>query len=103
MDTIKSILPGIIGLIGSLVGGGPLGLIAFGIGSIGLIIGGVVLYNKYKGMIFKQAEQQQIKDGVKDAQDLIVKNQKQGADDSKTFQESEKDRDEAKKKFNGPA
>lgn len=96
MDTIKSLIPTILGFLGSLVGGGPLGLIGFAVGSIALLVGGIFLYNKYKGMVFNQAAKKQGEDAVKDAQGLIIKNQQQGKDDSSNFQKSQEDKEKAK-------
>ena len=97
MDTIKSLLPSIVGLIGSMIGGGPFGAIVGGLGLIGMVVAGLWAYNKYRNWVFERtaiAEQQQ---AANDQAAIVAANQNQAAGDAATIAQSELDKINAKK------
>ena len=97
MDTVKSLLPSIVGLIGSMIGGGPFGAIIGGVGLIGMVVAGLWAYNKYRNWVFERtaiAEQQQ---AANDQAAIVAANQNQAAGDAATIAQSELDKINAKK------
>lgn len=98
MDTIiKSLLPSAVGLIGSMIGGGPFGAIIGGVGIIGMVVAGLWAYNKYRNWVFERtatAEQQQ---AANDQATVVAANQNQAAGDALTISTSEQDKINAKK------
>lgn len=94
-ETIKSFLGPAFSLIMSLVGGGPWGLIAFGVGAVALLVGGIFLYNKYKQIIFDNAQKKQNQDAVIDHENVVDKNIEHGKDDAISFEKSKTDKENA--------
>lgn len=96
MDTIISLLPSLIGLIGGVVGSGPVGLIAGGIGILGMLGAGLWIYNKYRNYIFNKVNDQEHQQSAVDQGNVILQNQAQSSEDQVTMSQSEKDKAAAK-------
>lgn len=94
-EAIKGLIGPVIGVIGSLVGGGPLGLIGFAVGVIGLLIGGIWVYNKYKNFLFDKAHKDQNEQSTKIHEKVIDENTKHSDADKITFDQSKKDKEGA--------
>ena len=94
-ETLKGFIGPIISIISSLIGGGPLGLIGFGVGILGLIFGGIWIYNKYKNWVFSEAHSKQNDKAVSDHSKVIDKNIDHSNSDDKTFTHSKKSKENA--------
>lgn len=102
MDTVTKIL-GIVGpIIGSLVGASPLGAILLGVAGIGVLIGGIVLFNKFKNWKFTQTHNTEVEQAAQDLVQVIVNNQQQSVGDSATVDsvdaQAQKDKEKLKPK-----
>lgn len=96
MGSVGAWLPLIVSILGSVVpavmGATTLGAIVMGLGAGGLLIGGIILFNKYKAMKFEQTTTQENQQNVTDHGQQIANNQQQAGGDSQTISQVEKDR-----------
>lgn len=96
-ETIKSWIGPAFSLVMSLIGGGPWGLVAFGVGAVALLVGGIWVFNKFKNWQFDNAHEKQNEQAVIDQGKVIDKNIEHSDDDDLTFDKSKKDKEEALK------
>ena len=92
MATIMSILGPILSVFTSILGGGPLGAIVGGIGAIGLLIGGIILYGKFKAWQYASAQNSGNAQAVTDNSHVIDSGQHQSSDDEISEAQSIKDK-----------
>lgn len=81
MASIAGLIGPILGLFGSIIGAGPFGAIVAGLGGLGLLVGGIFLYNKFKAWQFASAQNSGNEQAVIDSAHVIDHNQHQGSDD----------------------
>jgi hypothetical protein len=95
MGTVTSIIGLVAPLIGSILSAGPLGAILLGVVSIGALIGGIFLYNKFKGWQFANALNTEQTQAHQDSTHVIVDNQNQATGDAATISQGQADQDAA--------
>lgn len=94
-DVIKEWAAPVVSIISSLIGGGPLGLVGFGLGIVVLVVGGIWAFNKFKNWKFNNAHDEQNEQSVKDHNKVIDKNKQHSDDDKETFDQSKTDKENA--------
>ena len=94
-ETIKSWIGPAFSFVMSLIGGGPWGLIAFGIGAVALIVGGIFVFNKFKNWQFDNAQKKQNEDAVADHAKIVDKGIEHAKDDAASLEQSKKDKENA--------
>ena len=98
MDAIKKYLPSLLPIIGGIVGfatSGPLGAIVSLVAVGGLLVAGVMIYNKYKNWLFDKAQQEAISKAVEDQAAVIAANQKQADADAAALNASKLEKEKA--------
>lgn len=99
MDSVKGWIGPILGIVGSLAGGmmsGPVGAIFGGLGMLGMTIGGILLYNKYKEWKGKIANDITNQNSVTDQASQVVNNQTQTIQDQSTVNAVDAEREKDK-------
>lgn len=93
----KLLLPIVGTAITGILGGGTAGMIAFGVGSLALVFGGIWAINKYRQYKFKKAHEDGNQNAIEDQNKSIDDNQKDSSGDVSTFDQSKKDKENAKR------
>lgn len=102
MASVISFLGPIISLVSSVIGGGPYAWVFSGVGLLGLLAGGIFLFNKFKNAQFDHAQNSGNEQGTVDIGHVITDNQHQGSDDEVSEAQSEKDKINAINDLNKP-
>ena len=103
MDTVMKFLPAITSLLGGVLSAGPWGAIFMGVAAIGLLIGGVIIYNKIKQYQFKKAQDDSHQNQVDGQNQTIKDNQDIAIGDSSTVDQHKSDKQKALDELNGGA